>query len=151
MGNNYETDAIEKKTCNAFIENAKPNFNAYLISLVTGGVAGVVAIGAALGCFKKMLGGLWVGGTTYLTKEKILFTPNKLNKIFQSNIDYLEIPLSDITSVSKESGFITGIIRIDTANGTLKLRCYGSSEFMDKIIKFSTQRGADGLQPPLSF
>lgn len=142
MGNNYETDAIEKKTCNALIENAKPNFNAYLISLITGGVGGVVAISAVLGGFKKMLGGLWVGGTTYLTKENIIFTPNKLNKMFQSNIDCLKIPLSDITSVRKEFGFITGIIRIDTENGTLKLRCYGSSEFMDKIIKFSTQGAA---------
>lgn len=150
MGNNYETEAIEKKTCNALIVNAKPNFNAYLFSLVIGGVGGVVAIGAVLGCFKKMLGGLWVGGTTYLTKEKIVFTPNKLNKMFQSNIDYIGIPLSDITSVIKESGFITGIIRIDTANGALKLRCYGSSEFIEKIIKFSTQRAADGLQPPLA-
>ena len=149
MDKSYETDAIEKKTCNALIENAKPNFTAYLISLVTGGVGGVVAIGAVLGCFKKMLGGLWVGGTTYLTKGKIVFAPNKLNKMLQSNIDYLEIPLSDITSVAKESGFITGIIRIDTANGTLKLRCYGSSELMDKIIKLSTQRGADRLQTPL--
>lgn len=89
MGSNYETDAIDKKTCNALIENAKPNFNVYLISLVTGGVGGVVAMSAVLGGFKKMLGGLWVGGTTYLTKEKIVFAPNKLNRLFQSNIDDL--------------------------------------------------------------
>jgi len=142
MGTNYEIDAIEKKTCNALIENAKPSFNLYLISLVTGGVGGVVAMSALFGGFKKMLGGLWVGGTTYLTKEKIVFVPNKLNRLLQSNIDYLEIPLSDITSVSKEFGFIAGIIHIGTENGTLKLRCYGSSEFMAKIIKFSTQQGA---------
>jgi hypothetical protein len=122
------------------IENAKPNFNFYLISFFSSGggvvgAVGAVAMGALMGSFKKMLRGLWVGGTTYLTEEKIIFAPNELNKMLQSNIDRLEIPLSDIVSVSKESGFITNIIRIDTKNGTLKLRCFGSSEFMEKIIK----------------
>lgn len=148
MGKGYEMGLIEKKVCNALIENAKPNFTAYLVSLIAGGVGGVAALGAVLGCFKKMLGGLWVGGTVVLTNEKIIFSPNKINTIIQSNVDCLEIPLSDIVSVRKESGFITGIICIDTADGTLKLRCYGSSKLMGKIIKLKTQRGTDDLQLP---
>ena len=135
MNRNSTTDVIEKKTSNALIENATPNFNVYLISFATGGVGGVLAMGAILGGANKIFKGLWVGGTTYLTKEKIIFEPNKLNNMFQSNIDQIQIPLSDINSVTREFGLITGIIRIDTKNGILKLRCYGSSEFMEKIVR----------------
>ena len=135
MSNNFKEMSIEKKVCNALIENANPNFNFYLISFVTSGVVGAIGMGAIMGSFKKMMGGLWVGGTTYLTKEKIIFTPNKLNKMLQSNIDHLEIPLLDIVSIKKEFGVVTGIVRLETENGILKLRCYGASKFMEKIVK----------------
>ncbi len=128
-----DQEIIEKKVCNAKIEGATPNFTAYLVSFVSGGLGGVIALGSVMGAFKKMIGGLWVGGNAYLTSKSIIFKPNKLNAGLHSNIDAIEIPLKSIIKLNKEFGMITGIININTDSGSLKIRCYNAYGFMEKI------------------
>ena len=76
-------EIIEKKICNAKIDGATPNFTAYFASFISGGLGGVIAFGSVMGAFKKMMGGLWVGGNVYLTSASIIFKPNKLNSAQQ--------------------------------------------------------------------
>lgn len=115
------------------IVGATPNFTAYFASFVTGGLGGAIAFAGVMGAFKKMMGGLWVGGNVYITTKSIIFKPNKLNTALQANIDAVEIPLKDIVNVSKEFGMITGIVSINTDSGSLKVRCYNASGFMERI------------------
>lgn len=130
-----DQEIIEKKVCNAKIEGATPNFTAYFVSFVSGGLGGAIAFASVIGAFKKMMGGLWIGGNVYLTSKSIIFKPNKLNTALQSNVDAVEIPLKDIVNTEKEFGVLTGIICIHTESGTLKVRCYNASRFMERINK----------------
>lgn len=84
---------------------------------------------------KKLMGGLWVGGTVYLTEDAVEFHPNGLNRVVHKDPDSLSvvIPLRGITSVGTRFGIATQIIDIKTAIGTLSVRCYGAPGFAKKI------------------
>lgn len=126
-------EIIEKKVCNAKIVGATPNFSAYFASFVSSGLGGAIAFASVIGAFKKMLGGLWVGGNVYLTSASVIFEPNKLNAALQSNVDAVEIPLKDIVNIKREFGVLTGIACINTDSGSLKIRCYNASGFIERI------------------
>ena len=123
----------ERKIGNALIEHAKPNFKVYLIPLVTGGLAGVIGLGAALATTKFLNGGLWVGGEFELSESTIAFRPNAMNRALHKADYRLEIPLREITDVTNEFGFVTGIIRLLTVHGDLRIRVYGAQDFAKKI------------------
>ncbi|MEZ5537053.1 MAG: hypothetical protein R3F02_15700 [Thiolinea sp.] len=44
-------------------------------------------------------GGLWVGGSAYLTKNEFRFVPNLINKMFHKG-DCTSIPLTEISQVN---------------------------------------------------
>jgi len=127
---------IARKLCNALIKDAEADFGLVF------GLFGAIGIDAneevfekTIAGFKKMYGGLWVGGTAVLTEEAVAFQPNLVNKLVHMQDYSLRIPLSDITAVENRDGFLTKIINIKTAKGTLRIRCFGAPAFAELIDK----------------
>lgn len=120
-------NVIAKKLANALMKDAEIAEGAQKM-LGAGGRLGTTAI-------KKLMGGLWVGGTAYLTEDAVEFHPNILNRALHSDPDAMSVvlPLRGITSVETRFGIGTQIIDIKTAIGTLSVRCYGASGFAKKI------------------
>lgn len=121
-----------KRTCNALIEDAQAGFCAYLVS-VAGGIESLASTVVVLAAFKKAMGGLWVGGTVLLTSTSLQFRSNAVNNFFHSEPYFIKIPLSDISSVNRECGFVTGIICVGTPHGSMKIRCFKAKDFAQKI------------------
>ncbi|MFT7722482.1 MAG: hypothetical protein QM788_06590 [Roseateles sp.] len=88
---------IAKKLCNFLIQDAEANFSfAGKLADVTGIDFQEKTTGFVLDQFKKAYGGLWVGGTAFLTENDLTFKPNSLNKMFHSGDNSLSVPLADI-------------------------------------------------------
>lgn len=120
-------NVIARKLANALMKDAEIGDRAQSM-LGSGGRLGTNAV-------KKLMGGLWVGGTVYLTPDAVEFHPNGLNRVVHKDPDSLSVvlPLRGITSVETRFGLGTKIIDIKTAIGTLSVRCYGATGFAKKI------------------
>jgi hypothetical protein len=125
---------IGKRLCNALIRDAEPDFGAFfaIADLVGLGTA-KNSVNAVSSLAKKLMGGLWVGGTTYLTKDSIVFRPNFLNRLVHKDDYSVRIPLGEIIDVKKRFGIGTQIIEIKTSKGTLSIRCYWPTSFIEMI------------------
>lgn len=120
-------NVIARKLANALIKDAEIGDRTQTL-LGPGGRLGASAM-------KKLMGGLWVGGTVYLTSDAIEFHPNGFNRAVHKDPDSLSVvlPLRGITSVETRFGVATQIIDIKTAIGTLSVRCFGAPGFAKKI------------------
>lgn len=120
-------NVIAKKLVNALMKDAEVGDRAQRF-MGAGGRLGTNAV-------KKLMGGLWVGGTAYLTEDAVEFHPNGINRALHRDPDSLSVilPLRSITSVETRFGIGTEIIDIKTAIGTLSVRCYGAKGFAKKI------------------
>lgn len=125
---------IGKRLSNALIKDAEPDFKVFLIADLVGLGAIKVPLTAELSLFKKFWGGLWVGGTTYLTEDAVTFRPNRMNRLIHKGDCSVTIPLREITDLKKRFGIVTQIIDIITSKGTLSIRCYGSASFVEMIM-----------------
>lgn len=85
--------------------------------------------------FRRLLGGLWVGGNAVLTSTELVFTPNALNSALHQEPEklHLRISLEDIKGVQVRWGFVTKIIDVETRTATWSLRCYGAAKFAESI------------------
>lgn len=85
--------------------------------------------------FRRLVGGLWVGGNAVLTSTELVFTPNALNSALHQEPENLHLCLSleDITGVQVRWGFFTKIIDVETRTATWSLRCYGAAKFVASI------------------
>ena len=127
---------ISKKLCNFLIQGAEANLSfARKLTDATGIDFQEKTTEFILDQFKNAYGGLWVGGTAFLTENELTFKPNMMNKIFHTGENSLSIPLAEIINIEDKFGFFTRIIHITTANSTLKLRCYGAKAFAKSIQK----------------
>ena len=97
----------------------------------------LVGVGGRIGAkaSKAMMGGLWIGGTLYLTDDCVEFHPSGLNKAVHKNPDALGVflPLRGITGVDVRNAVGSPIIDVHTAIGTLSVRCLGAAGFARKI------------------
>ncbi|MFN3211803.1 MAG: hypothetical protein ACE37M_01745 [Henriciella sp.] len=120
-------NVIAKKMVNALMKDAEIGDRAQRF-MGAGGRLGTNAM-------KKLMGGLWVGGTAYLTEDAVEFHPNGFNRALHQDPDSLSVvlPLRSITSVETRFGIGTQIIDVKTAIGTLSVRCYGAPGFAKKI------------------
>ena len=120
-------NVIARKLANALMKDAEIGDRTQMV-LGPGGRLGTSAV-------KKLMGGLWVGGTAYLTSDAVEFHPNGLNRAMHKDPESLSVvlPLRSITGVETRFGIATQIIDIKTAIGTLSIRCYGAKGFADKI------------------
>jgi len=125
-------NVLVRKMANALMKDAEMGDRTSL-ALGPGGRLGTAAV-------KKLMGGLWVGGTAYLTEDALEFHPNGLNRAVHKDPDSLSVvlPLRGITSVEMRQGVITQIIDINTAIGTLSMRCFGAKGFAEKIDEART-------------
>jgi len=120
---NWAQNIIGKRLCNAFIKDAEVKAPFYAIT----------SVNAVISDFKERMGGLWVGGATYLTKDAIIFRPNLVNRLIHKQDYSVRIPLSEIVAVQKRFGFVTQIIDIKTGKGIFSIRCFRPNSFIDMI------------------
>ena len=124
---NAPPEWIDKRMANALMEEAR-----------IGGL-GAMALGQpagkGLGLAEKLLGGLWVGGTAYLTRDTIEFWPNALNKVVHADgtIDPVVIALTAISDVKFRKGIGTNIVDISTPELMLSIRAYNMPAFAEAI------------------
>ncbi len=121
-------NVIDKRMVNALFKQAKASAGAKTL-LGGGGQVG-------LGLVTKMTGGLWVGGTAYLTSDALMFVINGLNAIAHTDPDSLnwDIPLQNIKDVRLRKALFTQIIDITDVSGEERsIRCYNASKFVDSI------------------
>lgn len=118
---------LDKRVVNALFQDADINRLGKLMLGFDGKVS--------LAISRKLVGGIWVGGNTYLTPETISFQPNGLNRMFHRNMDDLRvvIPLADLAPVKRRFGVVTKIIDLTTDDMTLSIRCLNSARFADAI------------------
>jgi len=141
-------NVIDRRLCNALIKDAEPDFEAFLLFAEIVGLEEISkpikSIKSTMSIAKKLLDGLWVGGTSYLTRDAIIFRPNLLNRILHKQDCSVVIPLNRISGITKRSGFVTQIIDIIVPQGTLSIRCYWPTSFIDAInSQISQLRGID--------
>ena len=104
-----------KKLANALIPNATPSDD-IVPSIALWGVDR----------FKRKQGGLWVGGTVFVSELGVSFTPNSLNQTFHEELQVVDVPAKDIRKVRHEFGWFTGIVVVEHASGEFRFRCYGA-------------------------
>ena len=104
------------KLANAFIPEATP--------------AEVVPVAAlsAIYRFKRTHGGLWVGGTVFVSSSGVSFVPNRLNRLFHNDLAPVNVRAEDIRDVQREFGWVTGIVVVRHVRGELRFRCYGAKQ-----------------------
>ncbi|MAT34831.1 MAG: hypothetical protein CMK06_06770 [Ponticaulis sp.] len=133
-------DWTEKRVVNAHYTSAKASFGAKLV-LGLPGQLGVKTV-------EKAMGGLWVGGTAYLTDHSVEFHANGLNKLFHAkgSIPEVIVPLSAVTEVVFRFGVVTKIVDIVSEEGTLSVRGYDMKRFAAAIeaAVASSQTGTGG-------
>ena len=139
-------EVLAEKVVNFLIPDAEADLSIYRSNNQLPSLEGAVtdlAIDGMLKGFKKLFGGLWVGGTVSLTSSNLSFVPNAINMASHKGDYSLCIPLVDITDLTHQIGFVTGIIRITTKRGVMKMRCYGAKKFLARIAQECASAGKE--------
>lgn len=120
-------DIIFEKSVSALLKGVKM---ARLSKLVLG-MDGQIS--AALS--KKLIGGTWMQGKVFLTPERLVFHPSRLNGPFVKNIEDLrfELPLSEIAEVRERLGMVGPMLDLVTSEETWTLRCLGTDKLKAEI------------------
>ena len=127
-------DTIARKLCNLLVPDAQANLASYMPALGTIGAMIVeTPTKQAIESFREHFGGLWVGGAVTLSRTHLAFEPNGMNRALHHGDSSLRVPLSEVRDVTREWGFISGIISIRTTRGTFKLRCWRARALADVI------------------
>ena len=121
------TDWIDKRLVNALYTDARLGGAAGKL-LGSGGRAGV-------GMVEKAMGGLWVGGTAYLTAHSVEFHANALNRAVQATgtVESVVLPLSKIEELGYRKATMTHIVDLATDTQTLSIRGYTMRSFHKAI------------------
>ena len=122
---NMSTLNIEK-LANAFVPNAAPS------SLVGGAALNGV------NRFGKKHGGLWVGGKVTATPNGLRFAPNRMNMAFHVGLESTYIPLASIRAVTREFGWVTGIVVVRHKEGEFRFRCFGAKQVAAALSAYVT-------------
>lgn len=114
---------IDKRLVNALCGDARLDSRAGKLL----GMAGRLGIGMA----EKAMGGLWVGGTAYLTETTVEFHVNALNRAVHAttSVEPVILPLSGIEEVAYREATMTHIIDLAADGRTLTIRGYNMRRF----------------------
>ncbi|WP_457337654.1 hypothetical protein [Rhizobacter sp. P5_C2] len=115
-----------EKLANAFVPNATPS------SLVDGAALNEV------NRYGKKYGGLWVGGKITATPDGLRFAPNRMNIAFHDGLESTYIPLASIRAVSREFGWVTGIVAVQHKEGEFRFRCFGAKQVAAALSAYVT-------------
>jgi hypothetical protein len=105
-----------EKLANAFVPDATPS---------------ALLAGAALDSvnrYGKKHGGLWVGGKITITPDGLRFAPNRMNTALHQGLDATYIPMASIKAVTREFGWLTGIVVVRHLAGEFRFRCFGATQ-----------------------
>ncbi len=80
---------------------------------------------------RKAFGGLWVGGSLYISKQSLIFKPNAVNAALHEGDVSLNIPFDLITNFRCRFGLLTRIIEVDLRTVKQSFRCYGAAELSE--------------------
>jgi hypothetical protein len=127
---------IEEKAANALIEQVSPSAATYALAMAMtpeAPVSAIVVMATTLTVAKKALGGLWVGGRVLLRQDELAFEPNRMNAALHQGVLTIRIPYSEVQSVERCGGVVSGKIRIVTELGAVLLRVFGADGFAERI------------------
>ncbi len=81
---------------------------------------------------KKILGGSWITGTVYLTRQALEFHPDFLDAKLHKDADALRmtVPLEAISATEVHQGLATQILDVTAEGTTLSFRCYRANAFV---------------------
>lgn len=97
-------------------------------------VPGGPSINHVIKTFQTYYGGLWVGGTVYLTMDSLVFRPNGINRLLHKGDMRRTVHLLDIVSVEDRRGWFTNIVDVNLhGDPKLTFRCYGATRFSKAI------------------
>lgn len=102
-------EPVKRKFANAFIPDAQSRIPLRAVANI-----------------KRVLGGLWVGGTVELSQEGIRFEPNQTNAALHLETHSVWIPVADVRSVIREFGWVSGVVVVQHASGVFRFRCFGA-------------------------
>ena len=93
--------------------------------------------------FRKMFGGLWVGGSVTLNTKSLSFSRNAMNAALHSGLDDSTTwPLERVTSVRDRFGVLTRIIDVKFDDGVVfTFRCFGARAFARQIAEQAGRTG----------
>jgi hypothetical protein len=86
-------DVSLSKVANCFVESAT----------TTSGLLGPVK--GAVDSYRKLHGGLWVGGRIHVRNGRIWFTANGVNRLAHSNVENPGLNLADVVSVEVDRAY----------------------------------------------
>lgn len=126
------TDWIDKRLANALYTDARLGGAAGRL-LGSGGRAGI-------GMVEKAMGGLWVGGTAYLTANSMEFHANALNRAVHAagSVESVVLPLSEIEEVGYRKATMTHIVDLTAGTQRLSIRGYNMRSFHKAISEAVT-------------
>ena len=105
-----------RKPANGFIPEAVPARRVPVTAL------------SAIHRFRRRQGGLWVGGTVFVSNRGVSFVPNGVNRFVHSNLEPVNVQAHDIREVRCEFGWLTGIVVVKRAQDEFRFRCYGAKQ-----------------------
>jgi len=116
--------------------------NAFIPGATAADVVPVAAL-SAIYRFKRTHGGLWVGGTVFVSSSGVSFVPNRLNRLFHNDLEPVNVRAEDIRDVRREFGWFTGIVVLRHVRGEFRFRCYGAKQLAATMAaSFSADREA---------
>lgn len=89
--------------------------------------------------YKRKHGGLWVGGKFTISNEEFRFSTNTANQIVHKENCDLSFPMSDVKSIYREFGWITGILNFELDDRIIAVRCFGAKKIAARLNKFYTE------------
>ncbi len=111
-----------KRLANAFYPNAE-------LGTHVGGVARL-----SVARYKRRHKGLWVGGEVVLGRDGITFTPNALNRAIHERVQVITIPASNIISIRRRFGWLSGIVEVRHDSGLFEFRCFGAKALVERYV-----------------
>ena len=142
------SDTLLTKAANCLVEEAQAKEH------IAGSVAGAVGapyiagavdrgVNRALARRRASDGGLWVGGRLVLTTSRLTFAPNAANRAVHQQLPEVTIELSAIRSVTVLPGRITKVIRVETDDRSIRLRCWGAASVAERVREAAPNLRAD--------
>lgn len=111
-----------RKICNALIWDATPSEALQRHALT------------AANQMRQVMGGLWVGGTITASCQGLLFSANAMNRVFHENLEDVFIASSDIRSITRVFGWVSGIVVVKHELGEFRFRCFGAKQFANELV-----------------
>ena len=97
-----------------------------------------------LGAFRRLYGGLWVGGRLTVTTTELEFHANAANRALQSGQLDIRADLRAVSSVEVLPGVVIKIIAIHTDEQVIKVRCWRARNIADRIRAAAADAHAAG-------